>query len=41
MQPQSILRTGVVLVIPFGTVLSVTPNFDLPRPTVVLDESAS
>jgi hypothetical protein len=41
MQPQSILRTSVVLVTPFGTVLSVTPDFDLPRPGVVLDESAS
>ena len=40
-QPQSILRTGVVLVASFGTVLSVTPDFDLSRPTVVLDECAS
>jgi hypothetical protein len=41
MQPQSILRTGVVLVTPFGTLLSVAPDFDLPRSAVVLDESAS
>jgi hypothetical protein len=41
MQSQSILRTDVVLVTPFGTLLSVTPDFDLPRPAVVLDESAS
>ena len=40
-QPQSILRTDIVLVAPFGTVLSVTPDFDLSRPTVVLDECAS
>jgi len=41
MQPQSILRTDVVLVTTFGTVLSVTPEFDLPRPAVVPDERAS
>jgi hypothetical protein len=40
-QPQSILRTDIVLMAPFGTVLSVTPDFDLSRPTVVLDECAS
>ena len=40
-QPQSILRTDIVLMAPFGTVLSVTPDFDLPRSAVVLGESAS
>jgi hypothetical protein len=40
-QPQFIPRTDIVLVAPFGIVLSVTPDFDLTRPTVVLDECAS
>jgi hypothetical protein len=40
-QPQSIFRTDIVLVAPFGAVLSVAPDFDLSRPTVVLNECAS
>ncbi|MES3160522.1 MAG: hypothetical protein PPP55_03010 [Halorubrum sp.] len=41
MQPQTVLRTGVVLVTPFGTVLSMAPDLNLPRPTDVLNEYAN